>query len=106
MQDTMNTTASAACNPQERDHGVLVFSRETTRLGHEHSAATVPASDTAQVLTQEELARLKSPKQLLELLHAKALDVGKIKSRLDYVRELKKLQLPAKAGPSGALRSI
>ena len=93
MQDMMNTSASAACNPEERDNGVMVFSRETTRLGHEHSAATVPASDTAQVLTQEELARLKSPKQLLELLQAKALDVGKIKSRLDYERELKKLQI-------------
>jgi polyphosphate kinase len=47
----------------------------------------------SQILTQEELAHLKSPKQLLELLQAKALDVGKIKSRLDYERELKNLQI-------------
>jgi polyphosphate kinase 2 len=93
MQDIMNNSASAALNADGHQHGVMVFSRETTRLGHENSAATVLASDTAQVLTQEELARLKSPKQLLELLQAKALDVGKIKSRLDYERELKKLQI-------------
>jgi len=88
MQDMMNNSASATCNPEEHEHSVMVFSPETTLLGHEDSAATVPTSDTAQVLTQEELAHLKSPKQLLELLQAKALDVGKIKSRLDYEREL------------------
>jgi polyphosphate kinase 2 len=53
----------------------------------------VPASNTAQVLTQEELARLKSPKQLLALLQAKAVDIGKIKSLLDYEKELEKLQI-------------
>jgi len=93
MQDTMNNSASAALNPEEHKNGVMVLSREPTLLGPENSAATVPASDTAQVLTREELARLKSPKQLLELLQAKAVDVGKIKSRLDYERELKKLQI-------------
>jgi polyphosphate kinase len=93
MQDMMHHSASAAFNLEEHDNGEMVFSRETTRLGHENSAAAVPASDTAQILTQEELARLKSPKQLLTLLQAKALDVGKIKSRLDYERELKKLQI-------------
>jgi polyphosphate kinase len=93
MQDMMNNSASATCNPEKHEHSAMVFSQETTLVGHENSAATVPASDTAQVLTQEELARLKSPKQLLELLQAKALDVGKIKSRLDYERELKNLQI-------------
>jgi polyphosphate kinase len=93
MQDMMHHSASAAFNLEEQDNGEMVFSRETTRLGHANSAAAVPASDTAQILTQEELARLKSPKQLLTLLQAKALDVGKIKSRLDYERELKKLQI-------------
>jgi len=93
MQDMMNKSASAACNPEEHDNGMMVFSRETTLLGHQNSAAAVPVSDTAQVLTQGELARLKSRKQLLALLQAKALDVGKIKSRLDYERELKKLQI-------------
>jgi polyphosphate kinase 2 len=93
MQDTMNNSASAAFNPEEHENGVMVLSRETTLLGHENSTATVPDSDTAPVLTREELAHLKSPKQLLELLQAKAVDVGKIKSRLDYERELKKLQI-------------
>lgn len=93
MQDMMHHSASAAFNLEEHDNGEMVFSRETTRLGHENRAAAFPASDTAQILTQEELARLKSPKQLLTLLQAKALDVGKIKSRLDYERELKKLQI-------------
>ena len=93
MQDTMNHSASAALNPEGHQHGVMVLSRKTTRLEHENSAVTVPASDPDQVLTQEELARLKSPKQLLELLQAKAVDVGKIKSRLNYERELKKLQI-------------
>jgi polyphosphate kinase len=93
MQDMMHHSASAAFNLEEHDNGEMVFSRETTRLGHENGAAAFPASDTAQILTQEELARLKSPKQLLTLLQAKALDVGKIKSRLDYERELKKLQI-------------
>ena len=93
MQDMMNNSASATCNPEEHEHSVMVFSPETTLLGHANGAATVPASDTAQILTQEELAHLKSPKQLLELLQAKALDVGKIKSRLDYERELKNLQI-------------
>ena len=93
MQDMMNNSASATCNPEEQEHSVMVFSPETALLGHENSTATVPASDTTQVLTQEELAHLKSPKQLLELLQAKALDVGKIKSRLDYERELKNLQI-------------
>jgi polyphosphate kinase len=93
MQDMMNNSASAALNPEEHENGVMVLSRETTLLGHENSTATVPDSDTAPVLTREELAHLKSPKQLLELLQAKAVDVGKIKSRLDYERELKKLQI-------------
>ena len=93
MQDMMHHSASAAFNLEEHDNGEMVFSRETTRLGHENRAAAFPASDTAQILTQEELARLKSPKQLLTLLQAKALDVGKIKSRLDYESELKKLQI-------------
>jgi len=93
MQDMMNNNASAAFNAEEHENGIIVFPQETTLVEHENSAATVPASDTAQVLTQEELARLKSPKQLLELLQAKALDVGKIKSRLDYERELKNLQI-------------
>jgi polyphosphate kinase 2 len=93
MQNMMNNSASAALNPEEHENGVLVFARETPLLRHENSATAVAASDTAQVLTQEELAHLKSPKQLLELLQAKAVDVGKIKSRLDYERELKKLQI-------------
>jgi len=93
MQDMMNNSASAALNPEAHENGVMVLARETTRLGHENSPAAVSASDPAQVLTQEELAHLKSPKQLLELLQAKAVDVGKIKSRLVYERELKKLQI-------------
>ena len=76
MQDTMNNSASAAPNPEGHQHSVMVLSRKTTRLGHENSAAAVPASDTAQILTVEELARLKSPKQLLDLLQDKAVDVG------------------------------
>ena len=88
MQDMMNNSASATYNPEEHEPSVMIFSPETALLGHENSTATVPASDTTQVLTREELAHLKSPKQLLELLQAKALDVGKIKSRLDYEREL------------------
>src|SRR5437773_1933005 len=93
MQDMMNNSASAACNPEGHEQSTLVSPRKTALLGHENGAAAVPASDTAQVLTQEELARLKSRKQLLELLQAKAVDVGKIKSRLNYERELKQLQI-------------
>jgi len=93
MQDTMNPSASATLNPEEHENGVMVLSRDTAPLVHEDSVAAVPASDTGQVLTQEELAHLTSRKQLLELLQAKALDVGKIKSRLDYERALKKLQI-------------
>jgi polyphosphate kinase 2 len=93
MQTMMNTSASASLNPEEHENGMLVCARETPLLGHENSAVGVSASDAAQVLTQEELAHLKSPKQLLALLQAKAVDVGKIKSRLDYERELKKLQI-------------
>ena len=93
MQDMMHNDTSAALTLEGYEHGTLVFPRETTRGAPEISVAAVPASDTAQVVTQEELARLKSPKQLLALLQAKALDVGKINSRLDYERELKKLQI-------------
>jgi polyphosphate kinase 2 len=92
MQDMINNSASAARNPEGHDNGVMVFSWETPLCGHDNSA-TVPASDPTKVITQAELARLKSPKQLLELLQAKAFDVGKIKSRLDYERELRKLQI-------------
>jgi polyphosphate kinase len=93
MQDMTNKSASAACNPEGYEHSMPVSPRETALLGYENGATAVPASDTEQVLTQEELARLKSPKQLLELLQAKAVDVGKIKSRLNYERELKQLQI-------------
>ena len=93
MQDMMHNGTNAALNLEGHEHGTMVFPRETTRYEHENSVAAVPAGDTAQVLTQEELARLKSPKQLLELLQAKALDVSKIHSRLAYERELKKLQI-------------
>ena len=93
MQDMMNNSASVVLNLEEHENGAMVFPRETTPGEHENSVAAVPTSDTAQILTQAELTRLKSPKQLLELLQAKALDVGKIKSRLDYETELKKLQI-------------
>ena len=93
MQDMMHNSTSAALTLEGYERGTMVFPRETTRGEPEISVAAVPASDTARVVTQEELARLKSPKQLLALLQAKALDVGKINSRLDYERELKKLQI-------------
>src|SRR2546426_605009 len=93
MQDIMNNGEGAALNPEGHEHGVMVLPREAILLGHEHGAAAVPARDTAHVLTQEELTRLKSPKQLLALLQVKAVDIGKIKSRLDYEKELKKLQI-------------
>ena len=93
MQDIMNNSANPTYKPEKHDNDVQLFSRGPTLLGHENRAAAVPVSDAAQVVTQEELARLKSSKQLLELLQAKAFDVGKIKIRLDYERELKKLQI-------------
>jgi polyphosphate kinase len=93
MQDMTNHETGAALNVEGHENGTIVFPRETTRGAHDNSAAAVPTSAIAQVLTQEELARLKSPKQLLELLQAKAVNVGKIKSRLDYERELKELQI-------------
>src|SRR5262245_10243595 len=80
MQDIMNNSASAVFTPEGYEQSMLASPRETTLLGHENGAVAVPANDTAQVLTQEELARLKSLKQLLALLQAKALDAGKIKS--------------------------
>ena len=93
MQDMMHNSTSAALTLEGYEHGTQVFPRETTQCESEISVAVVPASDTVQVVTQEELARLKSLKQLLALLQAKALDVSKINSRLDYERELKKLQI-------------
>ena len=93
MQDMMNNGESTARNAEGHDNGVMALPREALRLEHENGTAPVPASNTAQVLTQEELARLKSPKQLLALLQAKAVDIGKIKSLLDYEKELEKLQI-------------
>ncbi len=58
--------------------------QDAAMLGHENGTTSLTASENAQILTYEELAHLKSPKQLLELLQAKTIDIGKIKHRLKY----------------------
>lgn len=77
MQDTMNHVKSAEINT----------------VGHENGTAVLTTRENAQVLTQAEFTRFKSPKPLLALLETKALDIGKIKNLLEYAKELEKLQI-------------
>ena len=93
MPETMNNIESAEIKAVEHEHGVMPGPQEAVILGHENGTTSLTTSENARVVTCEELARLKSPKQLLELLQAKAIDIGKIKHRLKYEQELEKLQI-------------
>jgi polyphosphate kinase 2 len=93
MLETRHHVESAEIKAVEHEHGVMPSPQDAARLGHENGTTSLTASENAQILTYEELAHLKSPKQLLELLQAKAIDIGKIKHRLKYEQELEKLQI-------------
>ena len=91
MPETMNHVESAEIKAVEQEHGVMPNPQDAARLGPENGTTSLTARENARVVTCEELAHLKSPKQLLELLQAKAIDIGKIKQRLKYAQELEKL---------------
>jgi len=93
MLETMNHVESAEIKAVEQEHGVMPNPQDAARLGPENGTTSLTARENARVVTCEELAHLKSPKQLLELLQAKAIDIGKIKHRLKYAQELEKLQI-------------
>lgn len=93
MSDLMTPIAHATLHTQGHENGTAIDPQEAESAGHTNGTVTWPAHDLPHVLTQEELTRLKSPKQLLALLQAKAFDVGRVKHLLDYEADLEALQI-------------
>jgi len=93
MSDSVTSLIHTNLDTPEHANGIGDDPQALAQVEYQNGTMAWTAQAVSQALTPAELTQVKSPKQLLALLGAKALDVSKIRQLLDYEKELEALQI-------------